>query len=110
MTPAIMPKVWGAALGMPVEPEVNRYLATVSWFRVSRAAATAGPGTVSVRTESGMAPSPVPSAVTKVRSRPRPFKVSRARAYISPDWAKITLGFTTSTQCLSLAWSVEIRL
>ena len=44
MTPAIMPKVWGTPLGMPVEPEVNRYLATVAWSKVSRAASTAAVG------------------------------------------------------------------
>ena len=30
ITPANIPCVWGTPLGRPVEPEVNRYLATVA--------------------------------------------------------------------------------
>ena len=65
ITPAIMPKVCGTPLGMPVEPDVNSSLATDAGPSVSRAAATAGVGSVPVSSASAMAPSPLSSAVTK---------------------------------------------
>ena len=108
ITPAIMPKVCGTPLGMPVDPEVNSTLATEAWLSVSRAAATAGVGVVAVSSASATAPSPVPSAVTKASSGCWARSVWRARSYSAPDCAKTTRGRTTAAQCRSLAWSVEI--
>ena len=36
--------------------------------------------------------------------------MANARAKAAPLWANTTLGLTTLKQCLSLAWSVEIKL
>jgi hypothetical protein len=109
MTPAIMAWVWGTPLGMPVEPEVNRYLATVAGVRLSRLAATSRGG-VAATVSKAIAPSPVPSAVTSSRSGLRARRVAMALSNNAPDWANTTLGATLSKQCLSLPWSVDIRL
>ena len=108
MTPANMPWVCGAAFGRPVEPEVNRYLATVAWLTPSRAASTAGVGSVSVSSESGMVPSP-PSTVTNTRSGFSAFRVSKARANSAELCANTTFGRTVAKQCFSLAWSDDSR-
>ena len=110
MVADIMPKVCGTPLGMPVEPEVNRYLATVAWPSASRAASTAAVGSVASRSDSGTAPSPSPSAVTNTSPGSTSRRVWKARSNMAPDWAKTTFGRTTAAQWRSLAWSLEIRL
>jgi hypothetical protein len=97
-------------LGRPVEPEVNRNLATVAGPIVSRAAATAGVGSVPATWANGIAPSPVPSTVITVSVGSMAFKVASALANWAPLWVKTTRGATLSKPCFSLAWSVEIRL
>jgi hypothetical protein len=109
ITPAIIAWVWGTPLGMPVEPEVNRYLATVAGIRLSRLAATSL-GSVAATVSKATAPSPAPSAVTSSRSGRIARSVAMALSNKTPDWANTTLGATFSKQCLSLPWSVDIRL
>jgi hypothetical protein len=105
-----MPKVCGTPLGRPVEPEVNRYLATCAWVSASRAASTAAVGGVEMRSANGTTPSATPPCATTSRSGFRARKVSSARANIAASCTNTALGFTVATQCFSLAWSVEIRL
>ena len=48
--------VFSTPFGVPVDPEVNRILATASGFRLANAAGTAGPGTVRARSPTTSAP------------------------------------------------------
>ena len=59
-----MPWVMGTALGTPVEPEVKRYLATVSGVIASTDACTAAPTGVAIRSDQGVDARPSTGSLT----------------------------------------------
>src|SRR5262249_32778591 len=100
----IWPWVCGVGLGMPVEPEVNRYLPTESGPSQSIAVSTTEVGSVSASVAKASEPSE-PSA--EMMETPSSGRIARALRNGSIVWTKIALGFTAPKQCLSLAKSEE---
>ena len=92
--------------GMPVEPEVNRYLHTVSGRMAAKAVASAGPGRVWVSLANGVAP---PSRFTLLTtSAPPRSTLPKAAAKRWPSAAKTIPALSMPRMWRSLPKSFDI--
>src|SRR5689334_21011009 len=101
----IAPWDCGVGLGMPVEPDVKRYLPTASGPSQSMAVSTTEVTGVSASLAKASDPSE-PSA--EMIATPSSGSVANALRNGSIVCTKIALGFTAPKQCFSLAKSEDI--
>src|SRR5689334_21909979 len=95
------------AFGSPVEPEVNRNLATVSPFTLAAAAAAAALGGVSSKAVNGVAPEPGTGCELTSSNLNSPSAASvGAKRASSPTYTRP--GSSNLKIPLSLAWSLDI--
>src|SRR5580698_4493744 len=100
-----MPWDCGTALGMPVEPDVKRYLATVFGPTRSSALSTALVGVVFNNSSRAIESGQWSSAVMKVKFESSAFNVANAGAKLPPDCAKMIRGRVVLKQCRNRPWS-----
>ncbi len=97
-----MPWVLTTPLGQPVEPELNRILATVSCPVAAKASSTTRDGIVAIRLAKATTPSSGPKSVTATFGMAPSSMAATAGAYRRHSWAKTMEGRTASTTRASL--------